>query len=1105
MEFTGERLIPDKEELIDLYYEHLARYLYAARFVRDKTVLDLGCGCGYGSFELAKSGATSVVGMDNSVEAIAYARTRYSHPSVNFIVADALSIPFSDKHFDVVVCLEVLEHLAKQDALISEIRRVLNEKGILIISTPNPNRPSQLEERKPNPFHIRELEISEFKTLLSRHFKNVQIINQARQSAIWFWQEETSSQESHRLDEPEAEYFLALCSDDELPENIVSASYHFSHFENIKSLLKHLKRQDTELSSRGQKIVELQADVAEKADWAQKLDREVKSLHRKAAHHEARAILYRRAYEDIKRNLGYRAYTRILPIAKFLLKALKKTPKIVIFTVKALLAAPFLALGIVLLFVLSILTVVYAIPVFVSWAVIGVISPSPRPKPKTLECFAKTDGVSIVIPTWNGKELLEESLPILLSALEKSRVPNEVIVIDDASDDGTETWLRQNYPHVKLYRFNERMGFARAMNAGFSAATHPLIYALNNDMLVKDGFLEPLIDEFVKRRNLFAAASYIKRYEKKERAESGWTWAKIEKGMLNIRHRLIEPDSTVAALYAGGGASLFRKDVFTELGGFDPVYQPFYVEDFDLSFKAWRHGYEVVVVPKSRVVHKHRGTIGKHYKECLLKKIFQTNILRFSWQNFTDFFNHHFFNLPSKLALGTFGLSGGVSPVAFFKAFLSIPKIITARRNLLASIRTDSETIELARYPNLYRERFSALPRAKGQLEVLVIAPYCPYPPTHGGALRMYNIIKHLSQRCVVDLAAMIEHQSEMSSREHLKRFCREVSFYSRKPNNNSSILLPKSVGEFASDDFEEIIAEMCARNDYNIVQVEYPFLAHFLPSSDRFKRIVTEIDIFFIAYKRAIAFQPSLAKKLQAHLEWLRMFQYEIQAMKDADYILAVSEHDRKILSRYVADEKVFVCPNGVDCDEFSFHADKPEDLDLLFVGNFRHPPNLEGLAWFYKNVWQKIMFEQPLTKLKIAGANPPDDVIALGQHENVEVLGFVEDLRPLYSKSIFIAPILRGGGTRLKILEAMASGAPVVSTTLGAEGLEVENGKNIVLADNPEEFAKKTVELLQSHDTARELSSNARRLVEEKYHWPKIVDGLFNFYEQVTGAGDE
>ncbi|HDH96829.1 MAG TPA: class I SAM-dependent methyltransferase, partial [Proteobacteria bacterium] len=428
MEFTGERLIPDEEKLLDLYYEHFARYLYAAEFVEDKVVLDLGCGCGYGTYELAEAGARLAVGIDNSDEAIRYARSRYRHRRSFFAVADALELPFGDDSFDVIVCMEVLEHLEDQKALLSEIARVLKGDGILLISTPNPNRPTISGEREPNPFHVREVELEEFRDLLASMFKNVKILFQARRSGIWLWHPQQEAEASQSLDAPQPEYFLAICSNDDLPE-ILGCMYHFSHFKNIESLLEHLKRQDEQLADRGEKIVELQKDVEEKVDWAKRLELAVVALRKLSAHHEARAILFKREYERVKSSIGYRLQKRIEPMLKAVWRALKALPRLVLLIIKAAVALPFALVGFVLLILIAMLTALYALPVLFAWIAIGLIAPKPRPKPKPLLDSARTDGVSIVIPSWNGKDLLALSLPALKKALEKTEIKHEIIVV----------------------------------------------------------------------------------------------------------------------------------------------------------------------------------------------------------------------------------------------------------------------------------------------------------------------------------------------------------------------------------------------------------------------------------------------------------------------------------------------------------------------------------------------------------------------------------------------------------------------------------------------------------------------------------------------------
>jgi len=182
MEFTGERVVPGKVEP-DLFNEHLARYLYALPLVKGKSVLDLGCGSGYGTFELAQS-ARWALGLDVSLEAIRYARQTYTAGPLNFLAGNACQIPLADSSLDVIVSFEVIEHLAEQEQLMREICRILKPDGILLISTPN--RVFYTEERREvNPYHTREFDEEEFKRFLGDFFPVVDLHYQNHVDAIF--------------------------------------------------------------------------------------------------------------------------------------------------------------------------------------------------------------------------------------------------------------------------------------------------------------------------------------------------------------------------------------------------------------------------------------------------------------------------------------------------------------------------------------------------------------------------------------------------------------------------------------------------------------------------------------------------------------------------------------------------------------------------------------------------------------------------------------------------------------------------------------------------------------------------------------------------------
>jgi polysaccharide biosynthesis protein PslH len=202
------------------------------------------------------------------------------------------------------------------------------------------------------------------------------------------------------------------------------------------------------------------------------------------------------------------------------------------------------------------------------------------------------------------------------------------------------------------------------------------------------------------------------------------------------------------------------------------------------------------------------------------------------------------------------------------------------------------------------------------------------------------------------------------------------------------------------------------------------------------------------------------------------------------------------------VTDKECLVVPNGVD-DEFftrqSFDEAKPGSI--VFTGAIRYQPNADAVTYFVRRVWPLIRDLEPSATFNIVGADPPDEVIRLGELSGVNVSGSVEDVRPwLRSASAVVVPLLSGGGTRLKILEAFASGRPVVSTSIGAAGLDVEDDRHLIISDRPMDMAQSVVSVLRNRRQAQNLSDNAYELVQANYRWSTIVDRLFERYQELV-----
>jgi O-antigen biosynthesis protein len=719
---------------------------------------------------------------------------------------------------------------------------------------------------------------------------------------------------------------------------------------------------------------------------------------------------------------------------------------------------------------------------------------------------------SIVIPSWNAKDLLATCLPPLQKAVEFTGGNHEIIVVDNGSVDGSAQFVRENFPQVKVVISETNLGFGKASNMGIRAAAKDIVVLLNNDMIVEEDFLSPLLQEFKDKPDLFGATAQIFFWDKeKRREETGKTGAYIRHGSIYAWHEAdFTGDGPFPVTYAGGGSTAYDRKKLLELGGFDELYHPFYVEDLDLSFMAWKRGWRIVFKPESVVYHKHRGTIGSRFSQTYIQSIIRKNEIVFVWKNISSFKNlcEHFswlwLRLLSQTARGTYGFT-----LAYFRALSQLGMVIKRRvhENKVAAI-SDNQVFSRSTSQSAYREAFGPQKVVDTQkpLKVLFVCPYIPYPPTHGGAVRMYNLIKQLAKDHEVYLLSFVEDKKEFSSFDHLSEFCKEVKLILRKASwrNNSVLWLrpQSSLDEFYSSEFENTLQKMVDKYDIDIVQYEYTQMAQYIKSFPRAKNVLTEHDVTFVTRYRYFRSIPMSWEKIRAFMRWATMFVWELEVCRKFDLVCSVSTKEKELLLSY--DDRLQVsdaAPTGTDTNFYNPGLRTAvEPNSLLFVGFFRHTPNVEGIMYFLREVYPLIKQRRPDVKLYIVGSSPPAEVVEYKRDPSIIVTGFVDDLRDYYAKGqVFVVPILRGAGVRVKIYEAMAAGIPIVSTGLGAEGIEVSDGKDIYLADTPEEFAEKTISLLADQPLQLEMAKQARKLVVENYEWASITKRLVDEYYEL------
>jgi len=745
---------------------------------------------------------------------------------------------------------------------------------------------------------------------------------------------------------------------------------------------------------------------------------------------------------------------------------------------------------------------------FILLVLSGIFGTLFKKKPESIEASASL-GASVVIPSWNGKHLLAACLPALQKALKYSGNKHEVIVVDNGSSDGTADYIVENFPWVTILKSPTNLGFGRAANEGVKAAARDIVVLLNNDMIVEEDFLNPLLKEFEGKPDLFAVTSQIFFWDKgKRREETGKTAARMRHGNIYPFHELhFDQAQVVPVTYAGGGSSAYDRKKLLELGGFDDLYSPFYVEDLDLSFMAWKRGWRILFNPSSVVYHKHQGTIGSRFTTKYVQAVLRRNEILFAWKNIDSVkqlaghFGWSCIRLVSRTAVGSFEFNSSYFS-ALRRLFSAMGKRFKEGRE--SSVSSD-EVFLRSRSLSAYRQAFAPnkLIARDRPLRILFACPYIPYPPTHGGAVRMYNLIRQLAREHEVYLLSFVENEQEFAGMDHLQELCRDVKLILRQQTwRRDNVLWFKpqsSLNEFYSREFERALEQMVDNYDIDIVQYEYTQMADYVRNFPRAKEVLTEHDVTFLTRYRYFRQTRLSLEKLRACIRWLGMYVYELEACRRFDLVFTVSTKEKELLEQYDRRLKVSdSAPTGADTGFYRPEARTAVEKDtILFVGFFKHFPNVEGILYFCREIYPQIKREVPGVKLYVVGANPPPEVRELAEDSSIVITGFVEDLRDYYAKaSLFVVPILRGAGTRVKIFEAMAAGIPIVSTTLGAEGINVTPEKDILLADTPEQFARQVVALLNQPSFQFDIAAEAHRLVVEKYEWANIAKQLAGEY---------
>jgi GT2 family glycosyltransferase len=729
-------------------------------------------------------------------------------------------------------------------------------------------------------------------------------------------------------------------------------------------------------------------------------------------------------------------------------------------------------------------------------------------KPLPQSTRPDTRAASVVIPNWNGRDLLEKYIPSILEAT-KDNPANEIIVVDNASEDGSAAFLKQMFPGIRVLELDQNYGFGGGSNRGLAAAKNDIAILLNSDMRVAPDFLAPLLEDF-NDEHVFAVSCQIFFTDpNKLREETGLTQAWWENGGLRVRHRIDEKvTGAFPCFYGGGGSCAFDRRKFAELGGFDELLKPFYLEDTDLGYLAWKRGWKVFYEPRSIVWHEHRGTIGKKFSHAFIQSILKKNFLLFCWKNIHEWprlSSHFFFAFAGAWLSVLFGDSfERPNPQALWRAFAQLPQALRsrARAQRLAAI-TDTEAFRRP-MPGYFLDRFISLPKTKHRPSVLFLSPYPVCPPIHGGGVFIYQTLLELVKHVDVHLIILLDEAWQEAAHDELTEKCKTAEYLVRLEGRPSGFgsLTPYAVREFSNEDLRWAIHRTLLLHKVDVVQLDYTNMGQYTEAYRQVANVLFEHDVYFQSIGRSLMKNGAWMHRPSAAYEYLRALRFELNLLPQMDRIQMCSQANEAYLLEFVPELKAKMQTGlraGIDTARYRFNPDKRERDTLLFIGSFRHIPNREAVEWFVNNVWPRIVQARPETRLILIGSDPPPRH-SIPDVGNVQLVGFVDDVRDALSRyAVFICPILTGSGVRVKLLEAFAAGIPVVSTTIGAEGLSTHDGDTCALADDPAAFAEKTLELLRDPEQAAALARKARTRVMAAWDMATITRRLAESYRDV------
>lgn len=395
-------------------------------------------------------------------------------------------------------------------------------------------------------------------------------------------------------------------------------------------------------------------------------------------------------------------------------------------------------------------------------------------------------------------------------------------------------------------------------------------------------------------------------------------------------------------------------------------------------------------------------------------------------------------------------------------------------------------------------------------MKILMLTPYLPYPLLSGGQIRTYNLLKKLAQKHEITLFPLIKEESERQYIPELEKYCAKVKVFkrSRKPftiRNIYKTLISSYPFLVIRNHVPEIIGAVkaeLAHNDYDLIHAETFYMMPHLPET-KVPVILVEQTIEYLGYESYAKKAPFFLKPL-LQIDISKIKKWERHFWRSAKKLIVMSQADKDYIAQEVADKnKIEVVANGVDSAWFNKKRRKlPTQPTVLSVGTFNWLPNIEAVKFLVNRVWPLLRQQVKNAQLWIVGNAPTAEILNFQKKDSgIKVTGNIPDIRDAFKGAhVVAAPVFSGKGTRYKILEAMAAGTPVVATSIAVEGLGVENGKHVIIADSAAEMADRIARLFSRPKERELLARRAKKFVTSRYDWKYISSKLDEVYQEFS-----